>query len=65
MNVLIIGKNSYIGIHIDEWLVQYGHIVTQLDVLSEDWKNYNYSAYDSIVHVAGIVHRPQCTDRDL
>lgn len=56
MNILIIGKNSYIGNHIDEWLAQYGRIVTQLDVLT--------SRYDAIVHVVGIVHRPQCFHSD-
>lgn len=65
MTILIIGKNSYIGNHIDEWLTKYGHQATQLDVLTEDWKNYDYSAYDSIVHVAGIVHRPSCNDWKL
>ena len=65
MNVLIIGKDSYIGNHIDEWLAQYGHIVTQLDVLTETWKSFDYSRFDAVVHVAGIVHRPQCTDWDL
>lgn len=65
MNILIIGKNSYIGSHIDEWLSRYGHKVEQLDVLTEDWKNYDYSSFDAIVHVAGIVHRPDCKDWEL
>lgn len=65
MNILIIGKNSYIGNHIDEWLTNYGHEVAQLDVLTEDWKTYDYSPYDAIVHVAGIVHRPDCQDWNL
>ena len=65
MNILIIGKDSYIGNHIDEWLSQYGHTVTQLDVLTDVWKSFDYSSYDAIVHVAGIVHRPQCNDWDL
>lgn len=65
MNILIIGKNSYIGNHIDEWLSRYGHKVAQLDVLTEDWKNYDYSPFDAIVHVAGIVHRPDCKDWEL
>lgn len=65
MNILIIGKNSYIGNHIDERLTKVGHTVTQLDVLTEDWKNYDYSPYDSIVHVAGIVHRPNCKNWSL
>ena len=65
MKILIIGKNSYIGNHIDEWLSRYGHKVAQLDVLTEDWKNYDYSSFDAIVHVAGIVHRPDCKDWEL
>ena len=65
MNILIIGKNSYIGNHIDEWLTNYGHEVAQLDVLTEEWKTYDYSPYDAIVHVAGIVHRPDCQDWNL
>lgn len=65
MKILIIGKNSYIGDHIDEWLTKYGHEVEQLDVLAEDWKAYDYSSYDAIVHVAGIVHRPDCKDWNL
>lgn len=65
MKILIIGKNSYIGNHIDEWLTKYGHEVEQLDVLTEDWRAYDYSPYDAIVHVAGIVHRPNCKDWEL
>ena len=64
MNILIIGKNSYIGNHIDECLAQYGRIVTQLDVLTEAWRSFDYSRYDAIVHVVGIVHRPQCLHSD-
>lgn len=65
MKILIIGKNSYIGNHIDIWMTSKGHDVVQLDVLTEDWKNYDYSPFDSIVHVAGIVHRPDCKDWEL
>ena len=65
MRILIIGKNSYIGNHIDERLSKHGHEVTQLDVLSDEWKSYDYSQYDAIVHVAGIVHQPKCQDWNL
>lgn len=65
MNILIIGKNSYIGNHIDKWLTDNGHQVKQLDAVSEDWKQYDYSIFDTIVHVAGIVHRPNCKDWNL
>lgn len=65
MNILIIGKNSYIGNHIDEWLTKYGYQVQQLDVLTDEWKTFDYSPFDAIVHVAGIVHRPDCKDWEL
>ena len=65
MNILIIGKNSYIGNHIDDWLRQYGHHTEQLDVLSDIWQTFDYSHFDALVHVAGIVHQPKCTDWDL
>ena len=65
MNILIIGENSYIGNHVDLWLTKHGHQVTQLDVLTDAWKSYDYSKYDAIVHVAGIVHRPECNDWEL
>lgn len=65
MKICIIGKNSYIGCHIDDWLTKYGHEVFQLDVLTEDWKAFDYSGFDAVVHVAGIVHRPDCKDAEL
>lgn len=65
MKVCIIGKNSYIGNHIDEWFTKRGHEVFQLDVLAEDWRAFDYSGFDAIVHVAGIVHRPNCKDEKL
>lgn len=65
MKILIIGKNSYIGNHIDKWLSEKNNEVHQLDVQSEDWASFDYAPYDTIVHVAGIVHRPDCNDWDL
>ncbi len=65
MNILIIGKNSYIGNHIDEWMKNFRHQVTQLDVLTDEWINFDYSPFDAIVHVAGIVHQPKCQDWEL
>ena len=65
MKICIIGKNSYIGNHIDQWLSMSDHSVFQLDVLSEDWRNHDYSQYDVVIHVAGIVHQPNCQDAAL
>lgn len=65
MRVLIVGKDSYIGNHLDAWLTEHGHEVFQLDVLREDWRIFDFSPYKSIIHVAGIVHRPNCVDWQL
>ncbi len=65
MKILIVGKNSYIGNHIDQWLSERKCEVSQLDALLDGWQNYDYSGYDAIVHVAGIVHQPQCRDWEL
>lgn len=65
MNILIIGKDSYIGSHISDWLNSAGHHVVQLDVLTDSWMTFDYSTYNVIVHVAGIVHRPDCKDWNL
>lgn len=65
MKILIVGKNSYIGNHIDQWLSARGFKVEQLDVLNNRWENYDYSSFNAIVHVAGIVHQPNCQDWEL
>lgn len=65
--ILITGKDSYIGNHIQAWLEQFEnqYLVEQLDVQDESWRDYCFSGVDAIVHVAGIVHRPDIKDEDL
>lgn len=56
--ILITGKDSYIGTSVENWLLktpdQY-HVDT-LDVKDPSWKNYDFSSYDVVFHVAGIAH---------
>jgi nucleoside-diphosphate-sugar epimerase len=56
--VLITGKNSYIGTSVENWLLktpdQY-HVDT-LDVKDPSWKDFDFSSYDVVFHVAGIAH---------
>lgn len=40
-------------------------MVNQLDTLSDEWVSYDYSSFDVVVYVAGIVHAPNCKDWDL
>ena len=56
MRVLITGKGSYIGEHIKSHLESFEHIVDEVDTLNDHWKEIDFSQYDSIVHVAAIVH---------
>lgn len=65
MKVLISGKDSYIGDHIAGWLVNSNKVhfeVDFLDVRKPDWCMTDFSGYDAVVHVAGIVHRKDITD---
>lgn len=66
--ICIVGKNSYIGNHIQEWIEKKeGDAVSiyQLEAQTDEWKTLDYSQFDAIVQVAGIVHRPDVTDWNL
>ncbi|MDR2834559.1 MAG: NAD-dependent epimerase/dehydratase family protein [Streptococcaceae bacterium] len=56
--VLITGKNSYIGTSLERWLERYlGEFeVDTLDMRNPEWKEHDFSAYDSVFHVAGLAH---------
>lgn len=57
-NVLITGKNSYIGTSLKKWLEQNEnkYKVEEIETQNEEWKQISYSNYDAILHVAGIAH---------
>lgn len=65
--VIITGKDSYIGNHIQEWLEQKEdcYDVGQLDVKSDSWRKSGFTGTDVIIHVAGIVHRPKVKSWEL
>lgn len=56
--ILITGKDSYVGTSVEAWLKQWpeNYTVDTLDMRSENWKTYDFSAYDVVYHVAGIAH---------
>ena len=56
--ILITGKGSYIGTSVKNYLAKWPkeYKVDELDVKGDAWKNYNFSKYDIIYHVAGIAH---------
>lgn len=56
--VLITGANSYIGTNVERWLIREPdkYKVDTIDMIDGSWRNMDFSGYDVIFHVAGIVH---------
>lgn len=63
--VLITGKGSYIGTKVKERLSlePESYIVDELDMLGDGWKNYDFSHYNVVCHVAGIAHRNDASEQ--
>lgn len=58
--ILITGKGSYLGQRLMAYLKDDANFsLYELDVQDDAWQAHDFSAYDSIFHVAGIVHRNQ------
>ena len=56
--ILITGKDSYIGTNFKKYLEQYSdeYYVEELDVRNKSWKEFDFSQFDVVYHVAGIAH---------
>ena len=56
--ILITGAGSYIGTSVEKYLAQWpdSYRVETLDMQDENWRNADFSGYDSVFHVAGIAH---------
>lgn len=66
--VLITGKDSYIGTHFRDYLKQFpdDYYVEELDVRDDSWKEYDFSKFDVLYHVAGLAHStPDESQREL
>jgi UDP-glucose 4-epimerase len=63
--VLIIGKGSYIGSHISEYLSNYGYCTSEFDVEHNEIKDDDFKNIDIVIHVAAIVHRKDIKEYDL
>lgn len=57
-NILITGKNSYIGTSLENWLMREPdkYKVDTVDMKDGSWKEKDFSSYDVVFHVAGIAH---------
>lgn len=63
--VAIIGKDSYIGGHIASALIARGSSAIEVDALNSKWAEFDFSAVDTVVHVAAIVHRKDISDPEV
>lgn len=63
-NILITGKNSYIGTSLENWLMREPdkYKVDTVDMKDGSWKEKDFSHYDVVFHVAGIAHIKETTD---
>ncbi|WP_430599608.1 UDP-glucose 4-epimerase [Enterococcus sp. AZ095a] len=57
--ILITGENSYIGNSFLKYISKFpdDYIVDTISVRGKEWKNVNFSEFDSVIHLAGIVHK--------
>lgn len=67
--ILITGANSYIGIAFEKWVSEYKDLqhadkysVDTVDMKDSMWKKKDFSAYDTVFHVAGIAHTKETTE---
>lgn len=66
--ILITGKDSYIGTSFKKYLEQYpdDYYVEELDVRDDSWKEFDFSSFDVVYHVAGLAHStPDESQREL
>jgi len=56
--VLITGANSYVGTNVEKWLMREPdkYYIETLDMKDPNWKNFDFSKFDVVFHVAGIAH---------
>ena len=56
--VLITGANSYVGTNVEKWLMKEPdkYYVETLDMKDPNWREFDFSKFDVVFHVAGIAH---------
>lgn len=67
MNVLIVGKNSYIGQNIGDWFSRKENAprIEYISVRDDHWKTLDLTGYDVVIFSAAIVHRKDVVDWSL
>lgn len=63
--ILITGANSYIGTSFENYMAQFGsdYQIDTVDMRGDSWREKDFSGYDSLIHVAGIVHVKEKNDQ--
>lgn len=58
IRILITGVASYIGTSFEKYIFQWpsDYQIETIDMIDGSWENKNFSSYDIVFHVAGIVH---------
>ena len=65
--ILITGANSYTGNAITQYLSSwpYKYHVSSISLRNDSWKSENFSAFDSVIHTAGLAHdSTKLSDKD-
>lgn len=57
--ILITGADSYIGNSLIAHLQGKNYSITTLDVRNPVWYDHSFSGYDTVIHVAAIVHQKE------
>ena len=58
--ILITGANSYIGTSFEKYIKDNTDFeIDTLDMLDSKWREFDFSKYDVVFHVAGIAHQKE------
>lgn len=62
--ILITGAGSYVGTSLEDYLKRWPqqYRVDTADMIGDGWRSTDFSGYDAVFHVAGIVHQPKTKD---
>ncbi len=62
--VLITGADSYIGTSFENYMRHWAseYQVDTVDVVADDWKQFDFGSYDAVFHVAGIAHQKETVE---
>lgn len=66
MRVLVTGKNSYAGTQFAKRIIELnnGWEIDFISVRDNGWENKDFSQYDAVYHVAGIVHKKETAENE-